>query len=95
MDARGTLLYSARVMDCGGKRSATPLFARPLALIDPQTACASESAVAATLCLRRSKRLLKVIFRIPWQIDAGKAAALPYRVVVGRCCCATLSGNLL
>jgi hypothetical protein len=46
---------SQTFLDCGGKRSATPLLAGRFRPIEHQSHC--ESAVAASLCLRSPKSL--------------------------------------
>ena len=62
-----------------------------------RTPVSKPARLSANCQFLTSKVFAKSNFRIPWQRHAGKAAALPYRVVVGRRCRAAShaqSGNL-
>jgi hypothetical protein len=72
-------------MRCCSARFASILVQKPSLKALPDNTRLPESEAIA---------IAKNNFLIPWQIDAGKAAALPYRAVIGRRCCAALSGNL-
>jgi hypothetical protein len=48
------------ILDCGGKRSATPLWKRPDGLVD-----FAKSAVAAALCQRSPKAVARNYDRFP------------------------------
>jgi len=60
-------------LDCGGKRSATPLFARPETGENLPGRRPLESAVAAALCRRSPKRIWPICRCAAWQNVVGWA----------------------